>query len=216
MFVVLLVFLAMVTVVLAATIIVVAGIAHVVAQRATGAAADCSTDHATGVATDLLADDIATRGAQRAANGRFGTAATVCTNHATGRTTETGADCCARVATDLLANHRPHSASQGATQTGFGAAGKGEATAAQAKGKKEELQRLHGHLDYRNRQMASVTPLTDDFCTRFLAAGQLAALLPSRLPALAACRRIATNFEVGVLLPTPALSSGTSGLASGK
>ena len=213
---VLLVFFAMVFVMLAATIIVVAGVAHVVAQSATSAAADCCTDHATGVTTYLLADHVTARCAQGAANGGFGTTAAIRADHAAGSATETGTDRGTSVATDLLTNHRTHCATECAAQAGLGIAGKGKAAASQAKGKKEELQRLHGHLDNRNRQMASVTPLTSDFCRRFLAAGQLAALLPSRLPPLAACRRMATNLLVGVLLPTPALSSGTSGLASGK
>jgi len=159
-FVVLLVFLAMVVaVMLAATVIVIAGIAHVVAQCTTCAATDCRTDHAASVATNLLTDDVAAGCAQRTANGSFGTAATVCTDHATGCAAETRTDCSPGVATDLLANHRAYCAAQGTTQTGFGTAGKGEAAAAQAKGKKEQLQRLHGHLDHRiRRSMASVTP----------------------------------------------------------
>ena len=120
-------------------------------------------------------------------------------------------------AANLLANHGTQYSAQSAADTSLGITGHGEAAAAQAKGKKEELQRLHGHLDHRiRRSMASVTPLTGDLRRRFLAACQLAALLPSRLPPLAACRRMATNLLVGVLLPIPALSSGTSGLASGK
>ena len=99
-----------VAVMLAATVIVIAGIAHVVAQCATGAATDCRTDHAAGVATNLLPDDVATGCAQRAANGVFSTAAAIRADHAAGSATETGTDRSASVATDLLTNHRTHCA----------------------------------------------------------------------------------------------------------
>ena len=100
----------MVFVMLAATIIVVAGVAHVVAQRATSAAADCCTDHATSVTTYLLADHVTARCAKGAANGGFGTTAAIRADHATGSATETGTDRGASVATNLLTNHRTHCA----------------------------------------------------------------------------------------------------------
>ena len=135
-------FLAMMTMVLAfaATIIVVAGVAHVVTQRATRAATYGCAQDAARIATDLLADDVATRCAQGSPYGSFGPAAAVSTDHATGSATETCADCSARIAADLLANHGTHRATQRAAQAGFGVAGKGEAAAAQAKGKKQQLQ----------------------------------------------------------------------------
>ena len=87
-----------------ATVVVVALVAHVVAQRAAGTTACCRTDQATGVAADTTTDHVAAGCAQRAANGRFASAAFVCAHCATAGAAQGRTNGRTGIAADLLAD----------------------------------------------------------------------------------------------------------------
>lgn len=134
---------AVIAVVATAIIVMATVVTVVIAQGATSTAAQCRADQASVGAAKLLADHIAAGRAQRAANGGFGTTATIRTNRATRCSAYTGADGGTRGAADLLANHRAQCPAQGTTNTCFGIAGK-RGAAGQAHGHEEHQGKFHG------------------------------------------------------------------------
>ena len=91
-------------------VIMIVLFAHVVTQRATGTAACCGADQATGGAAHAAADHVTACCAQRTAKGGFATAVFVCADGATTRATQGPRrwwNLCCRLTTDRRPSLEP-------------------------------------------------------------------------------------------------------------